>query len=123
VNYWDRWYLGFELGKLNEPDEPQSFRKLPGEGQPRTGSYKALIEGGHDLVELHALMAPRPLLVSGGTADMPERWTALNHLIAVNQMLGFKNRVAMTHRSTHAPTEASNEQIYAFFDWWLQEKK
>jgi hypothetical protein len=76
VNYWDRWYLGFELGKVNRPDESQRFRKLPSEGQPRTGSYKTLIEGGHDLVELHALMAPRPLLVSGGTADMPERWPA-----------------------------------------------
>jgi hypothetical protein len=85
----------------------------------RTGAYKQLIEGGHDLVELHALMAPRPLLVSGGTADLPERWRALNHAIAVNELLGYENRVAMTNRQTHGPTEESNEQIYRFFQWWL----
>ena len=33
------------------------FRKLPSEGQARTGAYKELVEAGHDLVELHALMA------------------------------------------------------------------
>lgn len=123
VNYWDPWYLGFELGKKNGPDIPRHFRRLPSEGEPRTGSYKTLVEGGHDLVELHALMAPRPLLVSGGTADRPERWTALNHLIAVNRLLGYENRVAMTARDTHAPTQESNEQIYEFFQWWLQESK
>ncbi|MEO2049241.1 MAG: sulfatase-like hydrolase/transferase [Pirellulales bacterium] len=123
VNYWDPWYLGFDLGTLNNPDGPQRFRKLPGEGQPRTGSYKELVENGHDLIELHALMTPRPLLVSGGTADMPERWPALNHLISVNRILGYDNRVAMTHRDTHAPNEKSNQQIYAFFQWWLQESQ
>ena len=122
VNYWDRWYLGFTLGDRNTSNQSQRFRKLPSEGEPRTGSYKELIEGGHDLVELHALMAPRPLLVSGGTADRPERWAALNHLIALNNMLGFKNRVAMTNRDTHAPNEESNQQIYDFFEWWLKEK-
>ena len=69
--------------------------------------------------KLHALMAPRPFLVSGGTADRPERWTALNHSIAVNQLLGASNRVAMANRPTHPPTEQSNEQIYRFFEWWL----
>ncbi len=123
VNYWDEWYLGFELGKVNKPDRPQRFRKLPSEGEPRTGSYKRLIENGHDLVELHALMAPRPFLVSGGTADLPERWPALNHSIAINRLLGYNNRVAMSNRETHAPSEESNQQIYAFFQWWLQESK
>ena len=23
VNYWDRWYLGFELGSVNDPDGPR----------------------------------------------------------------------------------------------------
>ena len=123
MNYWDRWYLGFELGKVNHPDSPQRYRKLQSESQPRTGSYKLLVENGHDLVELHALMAPRPLFVSGGTADLPERWPALNHSIAVNRILGYENRVAMTSRDTHAPNEKSNEQIYAFFQWWLQESQ
>jgi hypothetical protein len=84
-----------------------------------TGAYKRLVEGGHDLVELHALMAPRPLLVSGGTADQPERWQALNHAIAVNKLLGYQNRVAMTNRESNGPTKEANEQVYRFFQWWL----
>ena len=123
VNYWDRWYLGFELGEVNDPNQSQRFRKLPSEGEPRTGSYRKLIEEGHDLVELHALMAPRPLLVSGGTADRRERWSALKHLVSVNQILGYKNRVAMTNRDTHGPSPESNQQIYDFFAWWLQESE
>ncbi|PYI85189.1 MAG: sialidase, partial [Verrucomicrobia bacterium] len=57
VNYFDVWYLGFELSAIADPKNAGPFRKLPSEGQPRTGAYKALIDGGHDLVELHALMA------------------------------------------------------------------
>jgi hypothetical protein len=120
VNYWDVWYLGAEPGQTADPARAGPFRKLPSEGQERTGAYKTLVEGGHDLVELHALMAPRPFLVSGGTADMPERWPALNHAIAVNRLLGYKGRVAMTNRKEHGPAEKDNEQIYAFFGWWLQ---
>lgn len=120
VNYWDVWYLGFNLGDVADPDKTGPFRKLPSEGQERTGAYKKLVEAGHDLVELHALMAPRPFLVSGGTADMPERWAALNHAIAVNRMLGHENRVAMTNRAAHGPSEADNEQVYKFFEWWLK---
>ena len=119
VNYWDVWYLGFELGATADPSRLGDFRKLPSEGQPRTGAYKTLVDAGHDLVELHALMAPRPFLVSGGTADLPERWTALNQAIAVNKLLGYENRVAMTSRQTHTPTEEANEQVYTFFQWWL----
>jgi dienelactone hydrolase len=122
VNYWDVWYLGFELGQVADPKNPGPFRKLPSEGQARTGAYKKLVEGGHDLVELHALMAPRPFLVSGGTADMPERWPALNHAIAVNRLLGFENRVAMTNRKEHGPSEKDNEQVYRFFEWWLKDR-
>lgn len=123
VNYWDRWYLGFELGTVVDPKAPQRFRKLPGEGAERTGAYKELMEGGFDLVDLHALMSPRPVLVSGGTADLPERWPALRHTIAVNELLGYRHRVAMTNRGTHSPNEQSNEQIYRFFEWWLKESK
>ncbi|MFO7906179.1 MAG: sialidase [Planctomycetota bacterium] len=122
VNYWDIWYLGFPLGKKPESMESYRFRKLPSEGEPRTGSYKQLIEARHDLHELHALMAPRPFLVSGGTADRPERWQALKHSVKVNELLGYRNRVAMTNRETHGPTEESNEQIYRFFQWWLTEQ-
>jgi hypothetical protein len=119
VNYWDVWYLGFDLGAVADPANVGPFRKLPSEGQARTGAYKSLVESGHDLVELHALMAPRPFLVSGGTADLPERWVALNHAAAVDRLLGYENRVAMTHREGHSPTRESNEQVYRFFEWSL----
>jgi hypothetical protein len=107
VNYWEPWYLGFD---------PKTKRKpgVPTPENPRTGPYKELVDTGHDLQELHALMAPRPFLVSGGSEDPPERWHALNHSIAVNQFLGFTNRVGMTNRKTHTPTPESNEQIYGF---------
>ncbi len=122
VNYWDEWYLGFELGTIADANKEHRFRKLPSEGEPRTGAYKTLLEDGHHLMELHALMAPRPFLVSGGTADLPERWMPLQHSIDVNKLLGYDFRVAMTNRQTHVPTTASNEQIYQFFQWWLAEK-
>jgi len=44
---------------------------------------------------------------------------ALNHAIAVNKLLGYENRVAMTNRQSHGPTEEANEQVYRFFQWWL----
>ena len=65
-------------------------------------------------------MAPRPFLVSGGAEDPPKRWAALNHLAAVNKLLGAEHRVAMTNREKHDPTPESNEVIYRFFEWWLK---
>ena len=113
VNYWEPWYLGLD---------PNITRKagLLTADSPRTGVYKTLVEQGRDLQELHALMAPRPFLVSGGSEDFPARWTALNHAIAVNKLLGHDDRVAMTNRKDHQPTEESNAQIYAFFEHWLK---
>ena len=96
VNYWEPWYLGCEPGRTRKPG-------IPTEENPRTGAYKQLVEAGHDLHELHALMAPRPFLVSGGSEDPPERWKALNHAVAVNQLLGYEDRVAMTNRDGHTP--------------------
>jgi hypothetical protein len=78
-----------------------------------------MVETGRDLHELHALIAPRPFLVSGGAEDPPSRWIALNHVAAVNRLLGFTNRVALTHRQGHNPTEESNAQLYAFFEHFL----
>ena len=78
------------------------------------------MQAGDDLHELHALMAPRPFLVSGGSEDQPERWLALNHAVAVNQLLGVRDRVAMSNRPAHDPTPESNEQIYLFFEHFLQ---
>jgi len=115
VNYWEPWYLGFEPGKERK-------RGIPTELNPRTGPYKKMMEEGRDLHELHALMAPRPFLVSGGAEDPPERWKALNHSVAVNKLLGFDHRVAMTNRKMHGPTEESNEQIYVFFEHFLKKK-
>jgi len=113
VNYWEPWYLGYDPGKTRK-------RGIPSEANPRTGAYKKLLQEGHDLHELHALMAPRPFLVSGGSEDTPERWRALNHTIAINELLGYANRVAMTNRKGHAPTVESNEQIYVFFEHFLK---
>jgi hypothetical protein len=66
------------------------------------------------------LMAPRPFLVSGGSEDTPKRWIPLNHSIAVNKLLGYKNRVAMTNRPAHSPTLESNKSAYMFFEYFLK---
>jgi len=113
VNYWEPWYLGFDRNVTRK-------RGVVTPENPRTGPYKQLVEEGRDLHELHALMAPRPFLVSGGSEDPPARWKALNHTVAVNRLLGYKNRVAMTNRPTHDPNEESNAQLYAFFEWALK---
>jgi dienelactone hydrolase len=113
INYWEPWYLGYEPGL-------QRQRGIPSSANPRTGAYKELVRKGHDLHELHALMAPRAFLVSGGAEDPPKRWKALNHTLAVNKLLGYNNRVAMTNRKSHSPTPESNEQIYAFLEHFLK---
>lgn len=112
VNYWDDWYLGREPGKVRPRGGVTA-------DNPRTGAYKRLIEAKRDLHELHALMAPRPFLVSGGSEDPPERWRALNHTVAVNELLGVTDRVAMTNRKDHRPNAESNEQICVFFEHFL----
>jgi dienelactone hydrolase len=113
VNYWEPWYLGYDPSTQRKPG-------IPSDANPRTGLYKELVEAGDDLVELHALMSPRPVLVSGGTEDPPRNWIALNHLIAVNSLLGFSNRAAMTARSTHVPTPEALEVELAFLEYWLK---
>jgi len=113
INYWEPWYLGYEPGR-------QRQRGIPSNTNPRTGAYKEFILKGHDLHELHALMAPRPFLVSGGAEDPPRRWKALNHSVAVNTLLGYTNRVAMTNRKSHNSTPESNDQVYTFFEHFLK---
>ena len=76
-----------------------------------------------DLHALHALMAPRPFLVSGGAEDPPQRWQALNHTLEVNRLLGYSQRVALTTRAEHAPTPESNQQIYSFLNHFLKRRK
>jgi hypothetical protein len=116
VNYWEPWYLGLDPTRTRKPG-------LITAENPPTGPYVRLRELGRDLHELHALMAPRPFLVSGGAEDFPARWVALNHTIAVNKLLGFTDRVAMTNRPAHQPTVESNEQIYLFFEHFLRPGK
>ncbi len=115
VNYWEPWYLGFDPA-LKEQRKPG----IPSTANPRTGPYKQLVADGRDLHELHALMAPRPFFVSGGSEDGAERWKALNHTVAVNKLLGFENRVALSTRKGHSPTPESNEALYTFFEWALK---
>lgn len=115
VNYWEPWYLGYY-----PPPWSNTWRQkgiVPG----AKGLYPKLVAGGYDLNELHALMAPRPFLVSGGDIDRPKRWIPLNHTIAVNSFLGYKNRVAMTNdRPEHSPTPKSNDEAFSFFEYFLK---
>ncbi len=113
VNYWEPWYLGYH---------PQPWRKrgIITQDNPAHGLYVRLRAAGRDLHELHALMAPRPFLVSGGSEDPPSRWQALNHSIEVNRVLGQKHGVAMTNRPDHSPNDDSNDVIYAFFEHFLK---
>jgi dienelactone hydrolase len=112
VNYWEPWYLGYDPGKNRKPGVPTA-------DNPRTGAYQRIVADGHDLVEVMALMAPRPFLVSGGSEDPIERWLALNQIVAVNTLLGYKNRVGMTTRPDHRSTDKDKEVMYAFFEHFL----
>lgn len=115
VNYWESWYLGYH-------PHPRRKGGVITEQNPAKGLYPELRKNNYDLHELHALMAPRPFLVSGGSEDPVERWIPLNHAVKVNELLGYSNRVAMTNREGHSPTEESNEQMYLFFEYFLQRK-
>ena len=111
VNYWEPWYLGFDSGL----GEKRKRGVLDGTN-PRTGPYKRLMAEGRDLTDLHALMAHRPLFVSGGSEDSPARWESLGHAIAVNRLLGASNRVGMSNRPEHTPNARENALLYRFFD-------
>lgn len=116
VNYWEPWYLGYYAPPWKDPMRKKGL--IPG----AKGLYPKLVAEGYDLHELHALMAPRPFLVSGGLEDPVSRWIPLNHTIAVNKLLGYNNRVAMTNRPLHSPNPQSNDQVYAFFEYFLKTK-
>jgi dienelactone hydrolase len=113
VNYWNPWYLGYYPPPWDQ-DTPSAITPSP------KGLYPKLVKEGYDLHELHALMAPRPFLVSGGSEDSLERWIPLNHTIQVNKLLGFENRIGMTNRPTHTPTAESNEILCLFFEYFLK---
>jgi dienelactone hydrolase len=113
VNYWDPWYLGYYPTPWQQ-EGPSAIK------YPAKGLYPKLLKEGYDLHELHALMAPRPFLVSGGSEDSPDRWIPLNHTVEVNKFLGFENRVGMTNRPDHTPTVESNEILCLFFEYFLK---
>ncbi|QBQ42631.1 sialidase [Sphingobacterium psychroaquaticum] len=114
VNYWEPWYLGYY-----PPPWTNAWRQQGMVPEAR-GLYPHLVREKEDLHELHALMAPRPFLVSGGSSDPVERWIPLNHSIHLNKVLGYKNRVAMTNRKEHAPNQQSNRAAFLFFEYFLK---
>jgi len=113
INYWEPWYLGFH-------PKPWRKRGLITDENPAYGVYNQLRKDNRNLHELHALMAPRPFLVSGGSEDPVTQWKALNHSVAANALLGKKERVAMTNRPTHSLTEDASEMMYKFFEYFLK---
>jgi hypothetical protein len=114
INYYEPWYLGWQQRVRRKPG-------VPTEDNPRTGLYKTIYEHqSREMVELHSLAAPRPILVSGGSEDRPHHWRALNHLIAVNKVLGREHRAGMTNREGHTPTPEAVAAIYAFFEHFLK---
>ncbi len=113
INYWEPWYLGYH-------PKPWRKRGLITEENPAYGLYPRLVEEKYNLQELHALMAPRPFLVSGGSEDPPSRWIVLNHSLPVNRLLGYDDRVAMHNRPDHSPNPEANEVVYQFFEYWLK---
>ena len=116
INYWEPWYLG-----LDPALKVQRKPGVPTETNPRTGPYSRLIMDGRDLTDIHALICPRPFLVSGGSEDPLVRWTALNHSRAVNALLGVAEpRVGMTSRKDHTPDDTANGVLCAFFEYFLK---
>ncbi|HYG73826.1 MAG TPA: alpha/beta hydrolase [Planctomycetota bacterium] len=113
VNYWEPWYLGYD-------DKPFRKHGLLTPEDPRRGAYKKIVEDGHDLHEIHALIAPRPFFVSAGAEDPPKRWMSLNHTIAVNKILGQENRIGMSNRPAHPMTAETREELALFFEYFLK---
>ena len=115
INYWEPWYLGYH-------PKPWRTRGLITEDNPAFGAYPKLVMQGHDLHELHALMAPRPFFVSGGEEDPPSRWSALSHSVRVNELLGYSSRVGMSNRKEHSPDAAPNQAVVDFFVHFIGDK-
>ena len=117
VNYWEPWYLGYE------PGTEFRVRGVLKDGEGRRGPYKTMMEEKLDLHELHALIAPRPFFVSGGSEDQPSQWKVLNHTVAVNKVLGVENRVGMHNRPEHKITPEASDRVADFFEYFLKEKQ
>ena len=115
ANYWTADYLGAIIPLANscKNSVPNTTTN------PMTGAYKSIIEQGLNTTELHALMYPRPFLLSGGTDGGILEWTSLNYTKKLYEKLGVKNKIAFTKRGGHAPTDESNKQIIDFFNNFL----
>lgn len=112
INYWEPWYLGYYPPPWTDtwnPDGPTE----------RRGAYGQLVAGAHNLHELHALMAPRPFLVSGGYSDGADRLPILMQTAEVYSLLGEKEKIAFTMRPGHAPTPEANAVLCDFFIYFL----
>ncbi|MCM1533006.1 MAG: S9 family peptidase [Ruminococcus flavefaciens] len=112
VNYWEPWYLGYR-------PRPWTSTWSDDVGRAGFGAYRQLRNSGHDLHELHALMAPRPFLVSGGLADGEARLPALYPTVQLYDKLGCSGCVYFSHRLSHDPDEESNQLICDFFGKYL----
>lgn len=117
VNYWEPWYLGYV------PGTEFRHRGVLSKDHGRVGPYRQMMEEKIDLHELHALIAPRPFFVAGGSEDGPARWKALNHTVAVDRILGVEHRVGMHNRPEHKITPEASERIADFFEYFLKEKR
>jgi dienelactone hydrolase len=117
INYWEPWYLGYAPGTEFRP------RGVLTEQFGRVGAYRTLIDRGMDLHELHALIAPRPFFVAGGSEDRVERWRDLGQALRVNRLLGQEGRVGMHNRPEHRITPEASERICLFFQYFLKAKK
>ncbi len=117
INYWEPWYLGYVPGR-----EFRARGMLKGP-QERVGPYKTMRDQNTDLHELHALICPRPFLVSGGAEDPPGRWAVLNQSVGVNRLLGVERRVGMSNRPEHKISPEANARISDFFEHFLGAEK
>jgi hypothetical protein len=113
INYWEPWYLGRVQGAQRPPG-------LPTGDTPARGPYALLRQQGRDLLELQALMAPRPFFVSGGSEDPPARWGMLNQVRDVYALLGAPRRVGMHNRAEHTPTLEATEAVCDFMEYFLR---
>ena len=71
---------------------------------------------------------PKLLICFGAIAFLLDLWATRREFqfprflrsVAVNLLLGHRNRVGMSTRTTHDPTPESNAQLVAFFTHFLQ---
>ena len=83
VNYWEPWYLGYDPKEQRKPGVPSA--EQPADGALQGAGRRGRRPGRSARPDGAAAGAG-----SGGTEDPPRNWQALNHLVAVNKLLGHK---------------------------------